>query len=732
MRFHWIRMSMLVVMIATLLAPVAARADGVIVVDPPICDPACPGPVYVGDQLTVRSHRVNVSIDNQVATTEIDQVFFNQNDWTAEGTYLFPVPEDATIDQFTMMVDGQPVEAKILTADEARAIYEEIVRKMRDPALLEYAGRGLIQASVFPIEPGAEREIQIRYQQVLTAQQGLVRYVYPLNTERFSAQPLEQASIRVEIASASPLRAIYSPSHGVATSREDEFHAVVGWEASNVLPHDDFELLYTTSADGIGVNLASYFDPVTGEGTFLLMAAPGIVTTQQVVAKDVILVLDTSGSMEGEKIEQAKAALTTILNRLNPEDRFTIVEFSTGVRTYRDALLPASEAASAVTWVSGLEATGGTDIDGALKKALSLVDTASERPAYLLFLTDGLPTEGEVQVPAILDNVQAAAPAGIRLFSFGVGYDVDTILLDTIAQQNHGASSYVQPGEAIDEAVGELYSKIGTPVLTDVTLTMEGAQIEELYPTPMPDLYAGSQTVITGRYRAGGPVTIVLKGMVNGEPQTFTYEGQLLVTGGGLDSLPRLWATRKIGYLLTQIRLYGENSEWIQAIVDLSVRYGIVTPYTSYLLTEDDILTSTGRASAAANQEEAMAQSTAPASGVAAVGQSADEAQLAGGAGGDAAPAPSSAEYADQVIVIGSRAFLLVDGVWTETTFDPSTMSTVKVQFLSDDYFALLAAHPDLAEPFALGERVIAFSNGVAFEATAEEQPLLDPSYLAG
>jgi Ca-activated chloride channel family protein len=223
---------------------------------------------------------------------------------------------------------------------------------------------------------------------------------------------------------------------------------------------------------------------------------------------------------------------------------------------------------------------------------------------------------------------------------------------------------------------------------------------------------------------------VVLHGTVNGEEQTFTYEGQSLVTEGGNQSLPRLWATRKIGYLLTQIRLYGENSEWIQAIVDLSVRYGIVTPYTSYLLTEDDILTSGGRANAAADQEEAMAQSTAEPSGAAAVGQAEDEAQLAGGTGGDAAPAPSSGEYADQVIVIGSRAFLLLDGVWTETTFDPSTMTTVKVQFLSDDYFALLAAHPDLAAPFGLGERVIAFSGGIAFEVTAEEQPPLDPAYL--
>ncbi|MGH2550292.1 MAG: VIT and vWA domain-containing protein, partial [Thermomicrobiales bacterium] len=366
------------------------------------------------------------------------------------------------IDQFTMTIDGQEVQANVLDAEQARRIYEDIVRNMRDPALLEYIGRGAIQASIFPIDPGAERQVSIRYQQVLPSEQGLVHYVYPLNTERFSAQPLEQASVHVSIASESPIRAIYSPSHDIATSRTDETHATVGWEASDVLPTTDFELLYTTSDEGIGVNLLSDYNAATGEGTFLLLAAPGISASQAVIAKDVIVVLDTSGSMEGQKLEQAKGALTTVLNRLNAEDRFTIVEFSTGVRTYSNELLPASSAPDAISWVSNLESTGGTDINGALQQAMSLVQEG--RPTYVLFLTDGLPTEGEIEIPAILDNVDVAAPDDIRLFSFGVGDDVDTILLDTLSQQHHGASAYVRPEESIDAAVGELYGKISTPV----------------------------------------------------------------------------------------------------------------------------------------------------------------------------------------------------------------------------------------------------------------------------
>ncbi len=724
---RWISLAMLFAIAISVLLPLGARADGVIIVDPPQCDPACPGPTYVGDQLVVRSHKVDVTIDNQLATTKIDQVFFNPNDWVAEGTYIFPIPDNATVDKFTMTVDGQAVEAKILTAEEARATYEEIVRNMRDPALLEYLGRGAIQASIFPIGPGEERRIEISYQQVLTAEQGLVSYVYPLNTEQFSAQPLETASIHVSIASQSPLRAIYSPTHSIATTRTDDLHATVGWEASDVLPTDDFELLYTTSDSGIGVNVVSHFDAATGQGTFLLLAAPGIQAAQTAIAKDVIVVLDTSGSMEGEKLAQAKQALTQVLNKLNSEDRFTIVEFSTGVRTYSNELQAASTAPDAISWVNQLESSGGTDINGALTEAMNYVDES--RPTYILFLTDGLPTEGETDVQSILTNVDAAAPDDIRLFSFGVGDDVDTTLLDTLSQEHSGASAYVRPGEELDSAVAELYGKISSPVLTDVSLEITGAETEELYPQPLPDLFAGSQSIIVGHYRAGGPVTIVLSGKVNGEAQSFSYEGQSLATEAGAEGLPRLWASRKIGYLLTQIRLHGENQEWVQAIVDLSVKYGIVTPYTSYLITEDDILTSDGRAEAANTAGADI--SAAPSTGAAAVDRSQEEMSLGGGSDGNAAANAPSAEYADQVAVVGSRAFVNQDGVWIETTFDPSTMTTVKVQFGSDDYFALLAAHPELAQAFALGEQVIAFANGTAFEVTADAQPPLDPALLA-
>lgn len=716
----------LLTLLFTLALPAAARADGIVIIDPPPCPvplvppcedcpPICPTPFPVGGQLDIRYHRVQVTIENQVATTRVEQVFHNPNDWEAEGMYVFPLPKDAAVSEFAMWVDGKRIEAAILSADEARQVYDDIVRKRRDPALLEYIGQGAVQASLFPIPPGGDRKIELEYSQVLAVDNGLVHYVYPLNTEKFSAQPLEEVSVSVDVTSADAIRAIYSPSHKIAVDRQGNLRFSAGFEDSNVKPDTDFELYYSVSQESIGLNLLTYRDPAEGDGFFLLLAAPSVeVDASQVVAKDVIFVLDQSGSMEGEKFAQAQDALKFVLDHLNAEDRFNIVAFSTGTRQYARALQPASETRDAARWVDQLEAQGGTNINLALLEAVDVAD--AERPTILIFLTDGLATEGVVDTGEILQNVAGAAPSNVRLFTFGVGDDVDTILLDTLVEQNHGTSAYVRPGDRIDEAVSAFYAKVSTPVLSDIKLDFGDVLVEETHPDPLPDLFAGSQLVLAGRYRKGGSGTIRLTGTVNGQAQTFEYADQTFRDAGGVEFIPRLWATRKIGYLLNQIRLHGEQKEWVDTIVELSVRYGIVTPYTSYLITEQDILTEAGRGAAAQDQFNQLQATAAPASGAGAV--SAAEAQGALQSAGVAAP--PAPEAANVVKIVGDRTFLLVNGVWTDTGFDPSQMKTTPVQFGSDDYFALIGARPDLASAFALGPQVIALSGDAAYEVVLD------------
>jgi Ca-activated chloride channel family protein len=716
----------LVIAVAMLLgAAQPVRADGIIIPEPP----PWPEPPPLRDSwLTIRYHRVTVTIEDQVAVTRVEQEFLNEHEWEAEGTYVFPLPEGAAVSEFVMWVEGRPVEGEILEADEARAIYEDTVRRRRDPALLEYVGRDAVQARIFPIPPGGSRKVELEYSQVLPVENGLVRYVYPLETEKFSARPLEEVSVHVDIRSSDRLRAIYSPTHQdrVYVERDGDYRATVGYEEAGILPEDDFELVYTVSQEDVGLNLLTYRQP-PDDGFFLLLVAPTVeVEEGRVIPRDVVLVLDTSGSMDGEKIEQAQDALVYVLEHLNAEDRFNVVAFSTGLQQYARRLRPASEAREAIAWVRRLEAVGGTDINRALLEALAQVDT--RRPTVLIFLTDGLPTEGVTEIDQILANVEAAAPDRVRLFPFGVGDDVNTVLLDTLAEQHRGATGYVRPpfippaggdrGGGIDEEVSGLYARISTPVLADVELDFGDVLVEDTYPYPLPDLFAGTQLILVGRYRDSGATRITLTGDVSGERRAFVYEGSFRAEGGDDGSaalttsfIPRLWATRKIGHLLTQIRLHGERREWVDAVVELSVRHGIITPYTSFLIEEDDILTDAGREEAA---EKYLAATPAPAVGAPAVEMAVEEADMRGAESGGGRT--MSEEAAQVVRLVGSKTFVLQDGVWTDTAFDPSRMSTTQVGFGSEAYFDLLAARPEWGQYLALGERVIFVAEGAAYE----------------
>jgi Ca-activated chloride channel family protein len=712
------------------------------------------------DWLKIDYHRVNVTIENQIATTEVDMQFTNQGEALAEGTFIFPLPQGAAVDQLTMWVDGMAIDAKILEAAEARGIYDEIVRQYRDPALLEYIGNDVIQANVFPIPPGDHRRVQISYSQVLEVDNGLINFSYPMNAN--GNRPIEEVSISVNVSGNDDISNIYSPTHNIAISRTEDsdksFRA--GFEASYYVPESDFSLFYGIARDTINVNLLTYRESASDDGFFMLLVQPPLrIEDEQIIPRDVIIVLDQSGSMDGEKWDQARKAASYVLENLNPQDRFNAVLFSTGWRVYSNNMEDPSQAQGAIDWINNQQAIGGTDINGALTTALDMV---GERPTTILFLTDGLATEGEIDPERILENIDNAATPNVRIFTFGVGDDVDTFLLDTIVRDHRGTGSYVRPNERIEEKVASLYTKISAPVMTDVELDFGDSLITEWeYPTTLPDLFAGEQLTLVGRYRGSAEdINITLSGKVDNNVQTFTYTGNEFPSrAGGEPFIARLWATRRIGDLLNNIRLNGENQELVDSIVSLSVRYGIITPYTSFLIEEDDILSQEGRTRAADQfftEAEELASTTTGATAVDAaaatinlqeaqaplpsVRQSAPGDQSGGfGAGGDvddgmmyamtATPqgtmTPLEQSERDDANInpiqsINGKTFILQGEVWTDTTFAPDTMETVKVEFLSDAYFDLLTQHPEMGAYLALGERVIVVVEGVAYEIIAE------------
>ena len=687
-------------------APVGAQ----IVIDPPI--PPCPWWDCRGIvEVVVEEYRIDVTIEDGFALTEVRQVVRNDSDFVAEGEFLHPIPADAAVTGLTLWIDGEPVEGELLDGDVARRTYEDIVRRTLDPALLEYAGDGLLRLRVFPIEPNDTRTVEISYRQVLTADTGLARYRHPMGREHNAT--VESVEAHITIVNDDSIKTVYSPTHEIGINRVSDREVEVGFEGTGA-GDSDLVLYYSTDTLAVGVDLLTYAED--GDGYFLLLASPGLAAAETVVPKDVVVVLDVSGSMEGEKIDQARDAATYILGHLNAEDRFDVIAFSTGADSYGNGLRPATAADEAADWVGSLAAGGSTNIDLALDLAFDRA--APGRPTYIVFLTDGLATEGVIDTPEILENLEQRAAETVSVFAFGVGFDVDTFLLDAIARVHHGTTTYVTPDEAIDAAVEGLYSKVSSPVLTGVALEFNGVTVSDLHPNSLPDVFRGGQLVVAGRYEGSGPGAVTLTGRVRGETVRLVFDDLAFPASGGEPGVPRIWAARKIGHLLTTLRLAGPDEETIDQIVRLSIRWGIVTPYTSYLVADDSPFGEEALRdlSAAAYRSAAEAPLAAP-SGEAAVGA----ADAAGALSSTDTGVAVDSTYADAVRLGGGATFRFTDGRWVDTRFDPN-MEQIKVAYGSKDYFALAESAPGLASAFAVGAAVTVVWGDVAYQVVGPDE----------
>src|SRR3954462_6324003 len=701
-----------------------SRGDGFIVVERPIYIP--PGH-FPFAPLEVVNHHVDVKIDGQVAITSIDQEFYNPNDQRLEGIYMFPVPKGAHIDKFSIDIGGKKVDAEVLPADKALFIYEDIVRKMRDPALLEYAGRDLFKVRIFPIEPRSRKPIKISYTELLRSDAGTVSYIYPLSTEKFSARPIKNLSVKIELKSPEPLASIYSPSHKVEVKRDGPNRAVIGYESKDEKPDTDFQLVYSSDTRDVGLRLITY-KPDGDDGYFLLMAAPMISKETKPAPKDVVFVVDTSGSMAGAKLQQAQKALRFCVENLNADDRFEIVRFSTEAEPLFRELVPADSEhrKRANGFIDDFKPIGGTAIADALQSALKVRPDKSDRPFVVIFLTDGLPTVGTRNPDEIVANIKKAS--GVRIFSFGIGSDVNTQLLDQIAEGTRAFSQYVLANEDLELKVSNFYTRIKEPALTNLKLDLSGGvRTAKMYPADLPDLFKGDQLVVAGRYSGAGDVEGKLTGNVGGREQTFTYKLHFDGRKATDDYVPRLWATRRVGFLLDEIRIHGETAELRDETTELAQKYGIVTPYTAYLIVEDEDRRRVPVASRSLQEmtaDNAVRFDMAKAwdgfkdkkegeDGVAnARSQNAFKyaaqapAAIAGGASeslrGVVAAAPPSAtdrsarvaQYTQQSRFVNGRAFYQNGKEWVDTTAQALTKRQ-RVQFNSEDYYALLQNHPE-------------------------------------
>jgi Ca-activated chloride channel family protein len=678
---------------------------------------------------------------------EVEEWFRNDGAILGEGDYLYPLPGEAVFSNFSLFQGDQELRGETMDANQARAIYEEIVRKKRDPALIELVGHGMIRARVFPINPGDTRKITLRYTQVMSRAGDALQFRYAAGSQH-GGRPLpvrDGSPVRRPHGDAVPLSFVltaedgdafrdpFSPTHRVRVEREDGTLRV---RPENSLA-GNFALFLPMARGLVGMTVATH-RPAGEDGYFMLTLSPGN-HDGAVEPRDVTVALDVSGSMSGEKLDQGKAALRQLLGSLDDRDRFRLIAFSNAITTESAGWTRATRAnvREARRWVDDLHADGGTNIAGALDEAFRLESPTSRLP-IVMFLTDGIPSVGE-QNPERIAQQAESARGRARVFAFGVGYDVNTYLLDRLTSAGRGATEYVEPAEDVEQALGSLAAKIQHPVLTDLELGDTPVRLTEMYPLELPDLFAGEELIVFGRYesqnrdRSG---SLAVQGRRAGRTERFSTNVEFAAHELGNDFIPRLWASRKLGHLTRQIRIEGHSTDLEREIRETALRYGLLSEYTSYLVQEPNVVAQNVRGRAQPSAQRVDSGFAGVAGGVragsGAVGRTAvqeakkarerrvmaDEAALEEFEEDAAENLPADARIA------GGRMFALRDSVWTDVRHHDS-LPVVEIEVYSTTYFELLRALPELEQWFKAFDSVLVAGTETSIKTVSTSTPAI-------
>ena len=561
-------------------------------------------------RVQVTGVNVTVAITDQMATTTMDVALRNPTPARLESELVVPVPARTVVRGF--QYQGAALEGKleVLPADEARRIYDATVVRQRDPALLEFIGNDLVRSSVFPVEAGAEQKVRLIYEHLLPLEGSRVDYVIP-RTESLEYQV--PWTITVRIRSRRPLSTVYSPSHPFRTVRAAPGELSLQLEPSGATAPGPVRLSFVLGGEDMGAAFFAYPEAGGEAGYFLVVAgAPGRRAAIETAPRELTLVVDRSGSMQGTKWSQTVAAAREVLHSLRPEERFNVVLYHQEVEAFARAPIPASPAstARAIEWIGDHGPRGGTNIHEALQVALAQPATAGTLP-LVLFLTDGLPTVGETREASIVQLAARSNPAGRRIFTFGIGADVNSPLLERIAWESRAVATFLLPGDDVRERMVSSFRRLGSPVLASPTLRLEGA-VEDVFPARLPDLFEGDQLVLVGRYRGRGPRAFEVSGREAGLARSFRFTFDVASASTRHGFVPRLWASRKIGELLDRIRNAGSEPDpdaqrhvdpLTAEVVRLSREFGILTEYTAFLAREGVELGAPGAVMAQARKQ---------------------------------------------------------------------------------------------------------------------------------
>jgi Ca-activated chloride channel family protein len=690
-----------------------------------------------------KSSDVRVELADRVLRYEITETFVNRGSRVGEADYMFPLPKGAAFQDLKLSIDGEMVAGETMSADRARQIYEEIVRSQRDPALLEWMGYGLFRARIFPIAPGEERKVVLRFHVVAPREGDALRVDY------FRGLRNDRTNVNQQIEGKTSLVLVYpdEPSYGMAYSPTHAIEPAYGsvYSPASMISSRRGSTRRVVIRDARGeVTLLIPFRKSSSAAISLLTNAPGnddgfaLLTLSppaiapRPVPRDLTFVLDVSGSMSGEKIEQARAAGKQFLRTLSPADRFRLIDFSSDVRTFRDdfAYATRENLRAAERYLDALEAQGSTNISGALDEALSVRPQAGRLP-IVLFMTDGLPTVGVRDGGAIAASV-AKRRGSRRVFTFGVGSDLNISLIEQLALEGRGTASFVRPEESVERAVSIVASRLTNPLVTDVRVRADGVRLVKMHPSGPVDIFAGEDLVILARYDGSGDAVVRFEGQTSNGPVSWGSRVRFPERSRENPFVARLWATQRVGYLSAEKRKHGGSRELDDEIRELGERYGIPTEFSSYLVLEPGMNRQIGdaqRIRLRGSNQVMSGRASGVTTGVATAAPTAPPAAEMRFEAAKTASAQRAATTIAEVDALGalrdetsvrrlgSVTLLLRDSVWTDARFKKDA-PVLRVKPFSDAYFKLIEMMPDLREPFSFSERLIISGRSMAIELT--------------
>ena len=688
-----------------------------------------------------QSSNVRVDLADRVLRYEITETFINRGSRVGEADFMFPLPKGAAFQDLKLSINGEMVAGETMNADRARQIYEEIVRRQRDPALLEWMGYGLLRARIFPIAPGEEKKVVVRFQTVAPREGDALRVDYfrgmRTNQREMNQEPEGRTSFVLTYPSDPMYGTAYSPTHSIFEQRYGSESSVDSYGDRSFASSNRGSVRRVEVRDARGeVTLLIPIRRSTSAAISLLATAPGngdgfaLITLSppavrpRAVPRDLTFVIDVSGSMSGQKIEQARAAGKQILRSLSPIDRFRLIDFSSDVRTFRNDFATATREnlAAAERYLDQLDSEGSTNISGALDEALSAPVQAGRLP-IVLFLTDGQPTVGERDASVIASSV-AKQRGSRRLFTFGVGADLNVSLIEQLALEGRGTASFVRPEESVERAVGIVASRLTSPLVTDVRVRAEGVRLLKMHPSGPVDIFAGEDLVLLARYDGSGSAVVRFDGQTTSGPVSWSTRVNFPERSRENPFVARLWATQRVGYLSAEKRKHGGSQEIDNEIRDLGERFGIPTEFSSYLVVEPGMnrqrVIGAGGVQLQSVVTTGAAVAAAPTARFEAAKSAAQQRSATNMAAADSAV--GMGDYAGvgqrgNMARAGNVTFVLRDSVWTDVRYKNSG-TVLRVKPFSEAYFKLIELVPDLRDSFSVGERVIVSGRTMAIELT--------------